>query len=56
MADVGGGEDLDDDSFPFIGRRIEQMFCFVIGDPVCWGLGWLFTSLETVLLGFMFKR
>ena len=29
---------------------------YVIGKPVWQGLGWLFTSLETVLLGFLVER
>ena len=32
------------------------MFCYVIGDPVQRSLGWLFTSLATILLVFLFKR
>ena len=32
------------------------MFCHVIGYPVRRGLGWLFTSLETLLLGFLVER
>ena len=32
------------------------MFCYVTGDPVQRSLGWLFTSLATILLVFLFKR
>ena len=32
------------------------MFFYVIGKPAWQGLGWLFTSLETVLLGFLVER
>ena len=32
------------------------MFCYVIVDLVWRGLGWLFNSLATVLLGFMVER
>ena len=54
--DVESGEDLDDDFIPFIVWPISQMFCYVIGYPVRWGLVCLFNSLATLLLGFLVKR
>ena len=56
VAAVGGRADSDGDLIPFIGWLIEQIFCYVIGEPVRQSLGWLLTSLENVLLGFMVKR
>ena len=56
MAAVGGGEDSDNDFITFIGWIVDKIFCYVIVDPVRWGLVWLFTSLETVLLGFLIEK
>ena len=55
-AAVGSGEDSDDDSIPFIGLFIVQMICYVIGYPVRRCLGWLSSSLETVLPGFLVEK